>query len=54
MDDRELKPCPFCGGEAYMINNRDGHYSVACQDCYVETQSEKGKTKASTVWNTRV
>lgn len=49
----ELKPCPFCGGKAYMKDNGNGHYSVACQDCFIETGNEKGKCKAIKEWNTR-
>lgn len=33
--DNELKPCPFCGGEAEFINN-GFYYAIRCKDpnCY--------------------
>ena len=35
----ELKPCPFCGGEARLLVN-DG-VKVICSKCYVGTMSMK-------------
>lgn len=61
----ELKPCPFCGAEAVIVNLRprpNSHYSrkrpyvVKCSKCrcamqyvYFETEEEAAK-----VWNRRV
>lgn len=47
----ELKPCPFCGGEATPIvgqqpNSGDLSYSVACVQC--NTAIFRANTKA---WN---
>lgn len=38
MGNRKLKPCPFCGGEAYITMQRDSEwykewYSVVCGEC---------------------
>lgn len=40
----ELKPCPFCGGEAHMPYYGD---RVECRDC-------KGSVMTIDAWNTRV
>ena len=29
-----LKPCPFCGGEAYTNGNDEERYFVSCAQCY--------------------
>lgn len=65
MSDTELKPCPFCGGNGYLI----GGYSTAstsvysafirCESCQVDGQNgvsllkDKAKELAVTNWNTR-
>ena len=50
----ELKPCPFCGGEAEEYNNSDFHdcYRVYCMDCGAETQAEEEWNRAKK-WNKR-
>lgn len=52
--DRELKPCPFCGGEAKM-NHGDKHgvWWVACSDCGAETVGHQTEGEASYAWNRR-
>lgn len=60
----ELKPCPFCGGEAKLVthsfwNERtqahtDHTYSVKCSKCFAETyQFYNEKTNAIDIWNRR-
>ena len=58
---RELKPCPFCGGEAEIfswyikgIANRL-HYNVRCKDCGCTRRSREYRTtkKAIEAWNRR-
>lgn len=59
----ELKPCPFCGGEAeFITENVLGIYAVWCTKCKCQTPYQfdfgKGlgvsKQKAIAVWNGRV
>jgi Lar family restriction alleviation protein len=53
----ELKPCPFCGGEAYLRDDvsHSTAYFIGCatMDCFGEIHW--GQTMAETVrgWNTR-
>lgn len=59
----ELKPCPFCGGEASMVETEDNDHQVTmawveCLNCGVETAAvvvpESGIiATASLLWNTR-
>lgn len=67
MSMNELKPCPFCGGEAEYVVRRDGMLiatlcpvAVKCKECgavaaYVEASTEYcAKDKATELWNRRV
>ena len=57
----ELKPCPFCGGEAELITLRDGLGQIC--ECWVahtcangmsvETNSYDTEAEAISAWNTR-
>ncbi len=61
MDDMmsELKPCPFCGGEAKLyVRSIHGllfgdYYWVKCEDCNAETASDFEKSVAIEAWNRR-
>ena len=50
----ELKPCPFCGGEAEMLNYSPKEWLVVCPVCcgMVERWCET-KEEAITQWNRR-
>ena len=53
----ELKPCPFCGGDA-SVGHTKVAYFVNCPDCLVATNilaPDSGQTKAEVIaaWNTR-
>ena len=26
----KIKPCPFCGGEAYLMKRTNGYYEIGC------------------------
>lgn len=47
------KPCPFCGGEPFFMDN-DGWYWVRCRKCGVETPGSDIKEIAENQWNRRV
>ena len=53
----ELKPCPFCGGEAEIVDTGDlyGHceYSVSCTSCNCNTDWLTNKKEAVQAWNKR-
>lgn len=50
----ELKPCPFCGGEADMGEVIDGLYIVNCTKCFASSASSKSKELVVRHWNRRV
>lgn len=53
--NEELKPCPFCGGEAKLCKGwceLDNY--VECSECDVRTKPENTKSGAIKVWNRRV
>lgn len=59
----ELKPCPFCGGEAAYIKEEDKEFgqvsSVYCENCgargefFLVSDSYCSKDKAIEAWNRR-
>lgn len=50
-----LKPCPFCGGKAKIIqDDRLYFYKVRCEKCYVETSPADGRNMIVEEWNRRV
>ena len=63
MANDELKPCPFCGGDASIGNGLKGHdgdyYFVNCTDCLASTNllivegNELTRDAAIAAWNTR-
>ena len=61
----ELKPCPFCGGEAKIFTFYKGGLCVKCMNCYNQThvwideciadaQKKSAFEKAVAAWNRRV
>lgn len=56
MKKAELKPCPFCGGEAELLIDESKYYksAVICTKCYVHTPYEHIETIAVSAWNRRV
>ena len=51
----ELKPCPFCGGEAIGGKNYLGQYSAGCinENCFARVFANT-KKDAEKRWNRRV
>lgn len=57
----ELKPCPFCGGEA-ILSKKGSYYSIECDKCGCGTKlcgsymysNEKNRKEAAKRWNRRV
>lgn len=57
-DDKELKPCPFCGGKNLDISQVSevvdyGWYVVDCFDCVISGPMRLGEDEAIKAWNTR-
>lgn len=55
--DSELKPCPFCGGEAEICENLDDKnlICVVCRNCKSKSSwhVKDNKSEAIKAWNTR-
>ena len=52
MTETKLKPCPFCGGEAY-IDVYDDKLYARCQGCESMTALYDDNQEAIDAWNTR-
>ena len=54
----ELKPCPFCGGEATSLRQKLVHteplYSIVCKSCGASTLWQPTLSDAEEKWNRRV
>ena len=48
----ELKPCPFCGGEAFIHKEGDSYF-VECIDCWVKMPDCDSEEWAEHYWNRR-
>ncbi len=56
MTPEDLKPCPFCGGDAIRraIKYEDGlAFHIICRVCGVQTDVENAMESAKTIWNKR-
>ena len=61
--NKELKPCPFCGGEAttsHGFNTAGQYFFISCEECGCRTRDfykwydgENYEIKAVEAWNTR-
>lgn len=50
----KLKPCPFCGGEAFnRVRPSSIHIQVHCDGCGARGPGEHTEVSAITAWNTR-
>lgn len=48
----ELKPCPFCGGKAHLVDL--GYSWTRCDECEAEGPCESTAQRAIEAWNRRV
>jgi Lar family restriction alleviation protein len=54
VENKELKPCPFCGGEAEVIDGPCNSWQVMCGGCFAKADwSNDSCAKAIAAWNTR-
>lgn len=56
MKDKELKGCPFCGGDAKVVRTKDlsGYWYAECTKCYSRQLAySKDKQEAADMWNKR-
>ena len=57
MSDIKLLPCPFCGGEAELYEQKHKQYPrtyyVTCKSCHCKTIESRVKGVAISGWNTR-
>ena len=51
----KLKLCPFCGGEAFLVDDDEKNYGVfiACSKCCSSSGIFKTKDEALIAWNSR-
>ena len=47
----ELKPCPFCGGEAVLYGQV--FYYIVCKSCLAESKGNYSEQAAIEAWNRR-
>ncbi len=61
-EDRKLRCCPFCGGQAEIIENMifRGDVGIECQNCYIQFTAPTHDTRVIdekgymiTMWNRR-
>lgn len=53
----KLKPCPFCGGRAVMVEGKyqaPGKFSATCGVCFCSSPWETSEENAVHTWNRRV
>ena len=62
MEEIKLKPCPFCGGEAFIHEIcedflgggwKQRGYAVVCKKCHSSTEYDENKEKSAAAWNRR-
>ena len=52
---KDLKPCPFCGGEARVETVYEGYsYAVECTNCMVRMEGADTEAQAIACWNRRI
>lgn len=54
MKEVELKPCPFCGGEASFIGETSTIKCKRCGGAFIVTNPLISRYEVTSVWNRRV
>ena len=54
MENKNLKPCPFCGCKADLWQDYTGFWLVECGCCGVRTLIKNSKNLVIRDWNRRV
>lgn len=49
----ELKPCPFCGGEASRRYHPHNAHTIECNNCHASTCVTAGTQRSVDEWNNR-
>ena len=49
----ELKPCPFCGGEARRYAGHIDFHGVVCKKCGAKVYGYGNQASATRAWNRR-
>ena len=49
----DLKPCPFCNGEARDWGSEERGYGVECRDCNADVSTSRTHEQAIAAWNCR-
>ena len=49
----ELKPCPFCGGEARRYEGKTDSHGVTCKKCSCKVFGYASVAAATRAWNRR-
>ena len=53
MKETELKPCPFCRGEARRYKGNLDFHGVVCKNCGAKIYGRATKGSATRAWNRR-
>ena len=51
--ETELKPCPFCGGDARQYEGQTRYHGVACRKCTCNIYGYASRGAAKRAWNRR-
>jgi Lar family restriction alleviation protein len=49
----ELKPCPFCGGEAFSMMDDQSNDVIVCATCWAKTDGKDTQDQVIAAWNRR-